>query len=118
MNKRVFGKKLSRNRKARQALFRSLLRNLVLNGKINTTYAKAKAIQADVDKVVVLAKKNTVSSQRMLLARFGNDRVVTQKLVTDVIKGLESRNSGFTRITKLPKRLGDNAAMARIEFSV
>lgn len=49
MNKKVFGRKLSRSRPAREALFAQLTRALILNGKIVTTKAKAKAIQGDVE---------------------------------------------------------------------
>jgi len=59
VRKRVFGKKLSRERATRGALFVSLVESLVLNKKIKTTKAKAKAISGMIDKLVTLAKKDT-----------------------------------------------------------
>ena len=115
MLKRVAGKKLSRNTNARKALFRSLVISLVNKGKIETTKVKAKAIQADVDKLMKFVAKDTVASKRLALSKLGNDKIAVDKLFK--LKNLtEKRKSGFTRITNLPNRKGDNAQIARIEF--
>lgn len=115
MYKKVFGKKLSRNTSSRKALFRSLIIALVKNGKIKTTKIKAKAIQADVDKLFKLVAKDTIESRRIALGRLGNDK----DALVNLFKRKEiaqKRKSGFTRIINLPKRKGDNAPVARIEF--
>jgi len=74
MRKMVFGKKLSRGKKGREALLRSLVRAVVVSGKVVTTKAKAKAIVGQIDKIVTLAKKGTLDSRRRVLAYLGNDR--------------------------------------------
>lgn len=116
MLKKVFGRKLNRSRRGRRALFRGLVGSLVEYGKIKTTLAKAKAVQPLVEKLVTSSAKNTLSQRRRVLAKLGNDRKVTQKLFDEVVVLAKNRNSGFTRIVKLPKRKGDSAQMARLEW--
>jgi len=116
MRKMVFGKKLSRGKKGREALLRSLVRAVVVSGKIVTTKAKAKAIVGQIDKIVTLAKKGTLDSRRRVLAYLGNDRETSQRLVNVLGPSFLGRNSGYTRIVLLPSRKGDNAKMARLEW--
>ena len=117
MNKKVFGRKLGRSRPAREALFSTLIRSMILNGKIETTMAKAKAIQGDLEHMITLTKKADLSSRRKALAYLDNARTVSDLLFTRVGPFFKTRQSGFTRITSLPARKGDNAKMARIEWT-
>lgn len=117
MNKKVFGRKLSRSRPAREALFASLTRSLILNGKIETTKAKAKAVIGSAEKMVTLAKKGGVTERRMVLARLDNKKDAVERLFGDIAKAFSDRNSGFLRIISLPRRCGDNAEMARLEWT-
>jgi large subunit ribosomal protein L17 len=74
MNKRVFGRKLSRSRPSREALFASLAQSLIINGKIVTTRAKAKAVQGSVEKMVTLAKSGSIASRRKVMSNLDNKR--------------------------------------------
>lgn len=116
MNKRVFGKKLSRERSSRELLFVSLVESLVLNDKINTTKAKAKAIIGLVDRLVVLAKKGTLASKRQILKRLKGNKEVSTKLWTNIATTFVNRPSGFTRVVPLTQRKGDMAEMVRLEW--
>lgn len=116
MKKRVFGRQLSRERDTRRALFRSLIRALVEHGKIRTTKAKAKAIQADIDKLVNLAKKDTISAKRRVFAILGNDKETTKKLLKEVVPSFSDRSGGYTRIVPQPARRGDAAQIVRFEW--
>lgn len=116
MIKKVFGRKFSRGRKGRTALFRSLVRALVLSGKIVTTKERAKAVQGQIDKYTSHAKKGGVALRRKVLAEMGNDRETVDKLFREVVSVFSERKSGFTKITLLPRRKGDNAEMARLEW--
>lgn len=116
MNKRVFGKKLSRERSSRELLFVSLVESLVLNGKINTTKAKAKAIIGLIDRLVVLAKKGTLASKRQILKRLKGNKEISTQLWTGVAATFTNRPSGFTRIVPLTQRKGDMAEMVRLEW--
>ena len=117
MNKKVFGRKLSRSRPAREALFATLIRSMILHGKIVTTHAKAKAIQGDLEHMITLAKKADLSSRRRALSYLDNQRKVNDLLFQQIGPFFQTRQSGFTRITSLPARKGDNAKMARIEWT-
>ncbi len=117
MNKRVFGTKLSRERSSRELLFVGLVENLVRHGRIRTTKAKAKAIVGFIDRLVVLAKKDTLASKRQILKRLKNNKDVSTILWTDVAKTFANRPSGFTRIIPLVARKGDLADMVKLEWT-
>ena len=116
MRKKVFGRRLSRSRKGRTALIRSLIKALIVNGKITTTKAKVKSIQGQAEKLVTIAKKNNLSSRRRVLAFLGNDRKTTDHFFLKLVPVFKDRNSGFSRLILLPRRKGDNAEMATIEW--
>lgn len=116
MRKMVFGRKLSRGKKGREALLRSLIRAIVVSGRVVTTRAKAKAIVGQVDKIMTLAKKKTLDSRRRVLAYLGNDRKTAERLVNVLGPSFSGRNSGYTRVILLGPRKGDNAQMARLEW--
>lgn len=115
MKNRVFGRQLNRSRKSRRALFRAQTRALAEYGQIKTTLAKAKALQPFVEKIMTLVKKDTLSARRAVLAKLANDKKTTAKLFA-YIASVKARNSGFTKIVRLPKRKGDFAQMARFEW--
>jgi len=117
MKKKVFGRKLSRDRGSRQALFRSLLKALILHGSIKTTKAKAKAIQPEVDRLVTLAKKGEPSARRQVYSFLANDKESVNKLFGEISEAFTDRAGGFTRITNLPRRRGDLAEVVRLEWS-
>lgn len=113
MRHNVYGKHLSRDKNQRSALFKSLIRSLILSERIKTTQAKAKAIKGEVDKVINLAK--TPSTKR-LISQFLVDKEVAQKLIKEIAPRLSDRNSGYTSIVKLGKRLGDGAMMVQMSL--
>ena len=113
----VFGKQLSRGRKAREALFRSLIKALVIYGKIETTKAKAKAVQRDVDKLVTLAKDGSLNAVKNISRYLRNDRGLAEILSGKIAKTFKDRPGGYTRIILLPRRKGDAAELARLEWS-
>lgn len=117
MNKKVFGRKLSRSRPSREALFVSLARAMILNGKIVTTRAKAKAVQGNLEKFVTLAKKGDLTARRRTLSKLDNSRDIVDILFKKVAPAFSVRTSGYTRLISLPTRKGDNAKMARIEWT-
>jgi len=111
MKKRVFGRYLSRGEGARRALYVSLARALVERGKIETSKAKAKAVVPAIEKLVTQGLKGNWSK---ILSFFRNDRKITHELF--ILVRQFKRKSGFTRLTNLPRRAGDQAAMVRIEW--
>jgi large subunit ribosomal protein L17 len=117
MRKKVFGRKLGRDRGSRAALFRSLVKALLERGKIVTTKAKVKAFQPDVEQLVTCAKKKDLSFIRKAYGYLGNDKKSLEILFGSVAKAFATRNSGYTRTINLPNRKGDNAEMASIEWT-
>lgn len=115
MKKRIYGKKLSRSRTARDAMYRSLIVALVEYGRIETTMAKAKAVQVPAEKLVTTAKKGTLTSYRSVLAYLANDKKTAKLLVNEIAPKFK-RESGYTRIVPLGQRRGDNTKMARLEW--
>ena len=112
----VFGKKLSRGRKAREALFKSLVKALVEHGKITTTRAKAKSIVGQVDKLINLAKQEDLSTRRRVLAYLGNDRKTTDSIFKIAPK-FTGRKGGYIKMVNLLPRRGDMAQLVRIEWT-
>lgn len=99
----------------RDALMRSLARNLVNEGRITTTLAKAKSLRPFVEKLVTKAKTGTLASRRLVNSRIMGEKE-TKELFGDIAKKYAGRNGGYTRIVKLPRRELDAAPMAMIEF--
>ena len=114
MKKNIFGRQFKRDANERKALFKNLLTALVVNEKIKTTDAKAKAIKAAADKLVTKAKKGGRDAYRGLEAEVHHDAVV--KLIDDLAGRFAARNGGYTRIVKMGKRVADNAPMSVIEW--
>jgi large subunit ribosomal protein L17 len=90
---------------------------MFLSGKIVTTRAKAKAVQGEIEKFVTLSKKGDLASRRRALARLDNKLDATKALFENVGPSFAKRQSGFTRIIALPRRVGDNAKMVRVEWT-
>jgi large subunit ribosomal protein L17 len=91
------------------------MRALVLHDGIDTTEAKAKEIRMHIEKAITLAKKGTIASKRLVIARVGSVEA-GEKLVTDITPKYKTRAGGYTRVIKLPRRQNDASKMARIEF--
>jgi large subunit ribosomal protein L17 len=117
MRKKVFGRKLGRGRKARKALFRSLIRALVINGKVETTRSKAKAVKGEIDKIMSWVRRDPLVGKRALMSKLGNDKQVVNKLFSDFSEIAKKRKSGFTKTLALAPRKGDNSPMVRLEWT-
>lgn len=115
MRKRVYGRRLSRDTNERKALFRSLATALITHGRIDTTEAKAKAVRPWVEKMVTRARSANEHDQRLLLSDIPNEKVV-DRLISAVAPVFSDRPGGYTRITRLGPRAGDNAPVVRLEF--
>ena len=121
MRHKIAGHKLSRNSAQRKALFRNLIRELYIHGRITTTQAKARAVRPVAEKLITKAKHglagkiDRVHAQRQVVA-YLNDKSVVKKVFDELAPRYEERNGGYTRIVKLGKRFGDAADMAIIEL--
>ena len=131
--------KLNRTSSHRKAMIANLLKALVAHGRIETTVPKAKELRRHADRIVTLAKKNTLASRRAALAKmmisfnaltpkerreakngdfssYNTDRTVMNKLFQELSTRFSSRNGGYTRIIRTHNRQGDNAPTCLIEY--
>lgn len=120
-------------------MFANMLKSLIVHGRIETTLPKAKALRRYADKMVTLAKKNTLADRRRAIAElmirynqltpkearlaksgdtsaYNTDRQVIDILFGEIGTRFASRQGGYTRIVKSDKRVGDNAQNCIIEF--
>ncbi|MBI2642161.1 MAG: 50S ribosomal protein L17 [Candidatus Wildermuthbacteria bacterium] len=114
MQKRVAGRKLSREKAQRTALLRSLARALVEREKIRTTLAKAKTLAPLVEKLVTRAKRGDVEARREMIRALGAE--LGKKMMVTIAPSFKTRNGGYTRVVKLEKKKENSADMAVIEF--
>ncbi|MBT2537102.1 50S ribosomal protein L17 [Arthrobacter sp. ISL-69] len=83
--------------------------------RITTTVTKAKRLKPYAERLVTFAKRGDLASRRRVLGLISNKGVV-HELFTDIAQAVENREGGYTRITKIGNRKGDNAPMAVIEL--
>jgi len=93
----------------------NLAASLFVNGRITTTVTKAKRLQPVADKLITFGKKGDLHSRRRVL-RVIRDKSAVHTLFEEVAPTFAQRDGGYTRITKIGNRKGDNAPMAVIEL--
>ncbi|SPN73745.1 50S ribosomal protein L17,50S ribosomal protein L17,Ribosomal protein L17,ribosomal protein L17,Ribosomal protein L17 [Chlamydia serpentis] len=129
------GRTSSHNR----CMLANMLKSLIHYERIETTLPKAKELRRHADKMITLAKKNSLAARRIAIGRLmvrynkltskearqaksGNtsvynvDRLVVNKLFDELGNRFVERKGGYTRILKLQNRIGDNAQKCIIEF--
>ena len=131
--------KLSRTSSHRRCMFANMLKSLIENERIETTLAKAKALRRHADRMITLAKKDTLATRRQAISQmmirfnsltnkeeraakkgdkeaYNTDRQVLDKLFGVLGPRFSTRNGGYTRIIKNRHRQGDNAQTCFIEY--
>ena len=112
----MFGtRKLGRTSDQRKAMLRQLTTDLLENGKLETTFYRAKEVQPVVEKMITLGKKGGLANYRRALSYITKEDVA-HKLFNDVAPKYADRDGGYTRVTRLGARRGDAAEMAVIEL--
>ncbi len=96
-------------------MLRNLATSLFDHGRIETTETKAKRLRPVAERLVTFAKRGDLASRRRVMAQI-TDKSVVHKLFTEVAPLVADRQGGYTRITKLGFRKGDNAPMCVIEL--
>ena len=115
MRHRVAGFKLKRPVDARDALLRNLATSVIEQERVVTTVPKAKAVRPLVEKMITLAKQDTLHSRRQAAALLRTPGSI-KKLFDTLGTRFGQRNGGYTRITRLGPRKGDGAEQAMIEL--
>ncbi|KKS66120.1 MAG: 50S ribosomal protein L17 [Parcubacteria group bacterium GW2011_GWA1_42_7] len=107
-------RKFGRETDQRRAFIRSLASNLVLNEKIKTTEARAKELRSFVERIITQTKSGNLAGLR--LAKKELSAPALKKLSKEIAPRFKEKRSGYTRITKLGRRMSDSASMAFIEL--
>ena len=112
----MFGtRKLGKTSAQRKAMLRQQVTDLLENGKLETTFCRAKEVQPVVEKMITLGKKGGLYNYRRALAYITTDDVAN-KLFKEIAPNYAERNGGYTRVTRTGARRGDAAEMAVIEL--
>ena len=115
MRHRIATKKLGRNTSHRRALLRNLVTSLMIEERIETTPAKAKAMRPHVEKMITLGKKGDVAARRLALG-FLMTRESVDRLFNTIAPRFGDRNGGYLRIIHKGWRTGDGAETCFIEL--
>ncbi len=125
---RLFGRQLSRDSEHRGALRRNMVQSLFEHGKIRTTLPRAKEVKAFAEKLITLARTDSVNNRRRVTQLMHDRRLVdakqdftgqnvVQKLFADVAPKFADRDGGYTRIIKLSDfRIGDGGSLVVLQL--
>ncbi len=108
-------RKLGRSTAHRTAMLRAMVTYLFENGKIETTVTRAKEVRAVAEKMITLAKTDTLHAKRQVFS-YVTKEGVAKKLFDEIAPRYSDRKGGYTRIIQIGPRRGDNAEMAIIEL--
>ena len=106
---------LGRKSAHRNAMLSNMASSLILNKRIITTVAKAKALRIYVEPMITRSKDDSTVSRRTVFAMLQNKEAVTE-LFREISQKVAERPGGYTRIIKLGTRLGDSAEMCMMEL--
>lgn len=106
---------LGRKTAHRQALMQNLTSQLIQHKRITTTLAKAKALRVYAEPIITRAKNDTMHNRRVVFSHL-QDKEAIKELFGVIGDKVANRPGGYTRIIKLPRRMGDAADMAMIEL--
>ena len=107
--------KLGRTSSQREALFASLVSNLILAKRVKTTLPKARAAKRMADKLVTVGKQGTLAARRRALSLLKQEKAVAE-LFAAVAPAMQARAGGYTRVVKLGKRQSDSSEMCILEW--
>ena len=109
-------RKLGRTNKHRRSMLANLTKDVIMNGRIQTTETRAKEVRKFVDKMISYGKDGSLVARRKALAFLHNDKDVVAKTFDELAKKYETRDGGYTRIIKLKERRGDDALEVKLEL--
>jgi large subunit ribosomal protein L17 len=115
MRHRHSGRQLNRNSSHRKAMFKNMSASLFDHELIRTTVAKAKELRGVAERLITLAKVDSVANRRLAYARL-RDRDAVTKLFNELGPRYANRPGGYMRVLKCGFRTGDKAPMAYVEL--
>lgn len=115
MRHRIKGRRFSRTKEHRKAMFKNMATALIKHEQVITTLHKAKDLRPVVEKLITKGKKGGLANRRLVRAQL-QDKAAVDKLFTVLAARYQKRAGGCVRVLKAGYRDGDNAAMAVIEL--
>jgi large subunit ribosomal protein L17 len=115
MRHRKAGFKLGRNTSHRRALLRNLATSVIMEERVETTLAKAKAVRPSIERIITLGKRGDVAARRLALS-YLMTREAVDKLFDTIAPRMGERHGGYLRIVKGGFRRGDGGEIAYIEL--
>ncbi len=109
-------RKLGRESSIRRSILAGLTKDVINHGHVITTEARAKEARKFIDRMITYGKDGSLVSRRKALAFLHNDKLVVSKIFNEIAPSYKDRNGGYTRITKLKERIGDDALMVKLEL--
>ncbi len=116
MKHRVAGRRLDRTTEHRTAMFKNMVTSLLRHERIVTTTPKAKELRRIADRIITLGKRGTPHARRQA-HRSVRDVEVLDKLFGPIAQRFQTRPGGYTRLTRVARRVGDAAEMALVELT-
>lgn len=109
------GRKLNRTSSHRKAMFQNMVVSLLKHEAIKTTLPKAKSLRGHAERMITIAKTDSLANRRLVFNRL-RDRDIVTKLFNDIGPRNANRPGGYLRVLKCGFRAGDNAPMAFVEL--
>lgn len=109
-------RKLGRETRIRRSILAGLTKDVIKNGHVVTTDARAKEVRKFVDKMITYGKDGSLVARRKALAFLQNDKVAVNKVFNELAPKYANRQGGYTRLIKLNERRGDDAMQIRLEL--
>ncbi len=108
-------RKLGRATDVRKAMLRAMVTYLLENGKIKTTYKRAKEVSKEAERIITIGKNNNLASKRRILS-YVTKEDITKKLFDEISPKYKETKGGYTSIVKIGPRRGDAAEMALLKL--
>ncbi len=115
MPHQIHERKFGRTTDQRRAMLRNLTMSVLRYERVKTTEAKGKEVRGFVDRMINLGKDGTLDARRRANAWIP-ERVIVEKVFTDLAKRYPDRTSGYLRTTRLARRVGDNSPLMLLEL--
>lgn len=112
-------RRLSLETEHRVSLLRNLAKELVVHQRVITTYARAKEAGRFAEKLITIAKKQSLHARRRLVSELGSgSELIAKRLIETIAPKFSDRKGGYTRVLQYRFRKGDGAQLALLEFSM
>ncbi len=115
MPHQIHQRKFGRKANLRRAMLRNLTTSVLRYERVKTTEAKGKEIRGFVDRMINLGKDGSLDARRRATAWI-DEPIIVEKLFSDLAKRFPDRTSGYARVTRLPRRVGDSSPLMLVEL--